>query len=213
MTWIKRLAAPRHWPIERKTSKFVVTSRGPHSFGIPLLVIIRDVLGYADTGKEAKKIITSGQVLVDGKKCKDIKFGIGLMDVVEIPAMSKSWRMLPLKLKETSETKTKLCKIVDKKILRGNKLQLNLHDGRNIIADNSYKTRDSILIELPDQKIKHHLKFQKGMLALILIGKRAGEISEIEKIETDRVWLKNGEIPIDGIMIVGKEKPMIHMGE
>lgn len=213
MSWMKRLSAPAHWPIEKKTAKFIVTSRGPHSFGIPLQVIIRDVLKYADTAKEAKKIITSGQVLVDGRKCKDIKFGIGLMDVIEIPGLSKSWRMLPQGLKEVSDSKVKICKITGKRNIKGNKLQLNMHDGRSIISDNSYKTRDSVIIEIPEQKIKQQLKFQEGMLALVIRGKRAGMLSEIEKIEKDRICLKAGEIPADAIIIVGKGKPAVELGE
>jgi len=88
---LKRLVAPRWWPIERKTRKFIVSPRGPHpkDISIPLLVLIRDVFKLAETNKEARKIIKKGEILVDGRKMKDPKFGVGLLDTIEIPALKK----------------------------------------------------------------------------------------------------------------------------
>ena len=94
---MKRMSAPRWWPILRKERKFVIAPRGSHpkELSLPLLVLIRDVLKIAETGREAKGIITRGEVLVDKKKRKDPKYGVGLFDVVEIPVMNKAWRIVP----------------------------------------------------------------------------------------------------------------------
>jgi small subunit ribosomal protein S4e len=64
MTIIKRIASPKWWPIERKTKKFVITSRGPYlrDLSLPLLVLIRDVLKLAETGKEASSVIKKGEI-------------------------------------------------------------------------------------------------------------------------------------------------------
>ena len=99
MVRLKRLVAPRWWPIERKTKKFILAPRGPHTkdFSLPLLVLIRDVLKLSETGKEAKNIIKKGEVLVDGKKRKDPNFGVGLLDLIEIPSLKKVWRAIPKK--------------------------------------------------------------------------------------------------------------------
>src|SRR3990172_7830180 len=97
--WLKRLAVPKWWPIEKKTHKFVVSPRGPHKKleSLPLTVFIRDVLKLAETAKEARTIIKRGEVLVDGKKRRDPKLGVGLLDVIEIPSLKKSWRVAPHK--------------------------------------------------------------------------------------------------------------------
>ena len=52
----KRLSVPNSWPIERKTETFPVKAdAGPHGeAGVPLLIVLRDVLGYADSRKEAR---------------------------------------------------------------------------------------------------------------------------------------------------------------
>lgn len=221
MARLKRLAAPRWWPIKRKVKKFVVSPRGSHprDSSLPLLVLIRDVLKLAETGNEAKKVIKAGEVLIDNRKMKDTKYGVGLLDTIEIPSMKKVWRAVPengLSFIEIppKEAKLKICKIVDKKTLRGNKNQLNLNDGRNIITDKKYSTYDSLLIELPEQKIVDHLKFEEGSLVLVTGGKNAGKLAKIKIIERNRLWLENEklfEIPKGMVIVVGKEKPIIKL--
>jgi small subunit ribosomal protein S4e len=216
---MKRLAAPRWWPIKRKENKFVISPRGSHpkEFSLPLLVLVRDVLKIAETNREAKGIIKKGEVFVDKKKRKDPKFGIGLFDVIEIPAMKKAWRAVPqngLSFVEIPEKEAnlKICKVMDKKTLKGNKNQLNLSDGRNILTDKNYSTYDSLLIELPEQKVVDHLKFEKGSTVLVIKGSNAGKLAKIKIIEKDRLWLDNEklfEIPKNLVVVVGREEPLI----
>lgn len=216
---MKRLTSPKWWPIKRKEKKFVISVRGAHSkdFSLPLLVLVRDVFKLAETAREAKSIITKGHVLVDKKKRKDPKFGVGLFDVVEIPAMKKAWRAVPkdglsfIEIPE-SEANLKICKIVDKKTLKGNKNQLNLSDGRNILTDKVYSTYDSLLIELPEQKIVDHLKFEKNSTVIVIKGSNAGKLAKIKTIEKNRLWLDNEklfEIPKNFVIVVGREQPVL----
>ena len=219
MTRLKRISSPSWWPVERKTKKFIVPPRGPHrkDLSLPLTVLLRDVLKITETGKEARNVIRRGEVLIDGRKIKDQKFGIGIFDLIEIPSLKKYWRIVPkngLSLIEIpeNEKKLKICKIIDKKTLRGKKNQLNLSDGRNIITEGQYSTQDSLLIELPEQKIVDHIKFEKGTTAMVTEGKNAGKISQIKEIEKNRVWLgdeKTFEVPKKLLIMVGKGKPMI----
>ena len=60
----KRLSAPKSWPVERKTETFTVKAdAGPHGEeGVPLLVLLRDVLGYADSRKEARYALNQDNV-------------------------------------------------------------------------------------------------------------------------------------------------------
>ncbi|MBU3905330.1 MAG: 30S ribosomal protein S4e [Nanoarchaeota archaeon] len=213
--WLKRISAPSWWPIKRKTHKFITTVRGPHADALSLHVLVRDVLGLAETGKEAKTIITSGNVLVDGKKRKDIKFGVGSMDVIEIPLMKKSWRAVPRKgltFIEADDNKIKLCRINGKRNIKKGKTQYNLHDGKNILSDKKYNTKDSLLLEIPSLKITDHVEFKEGNLAFVTRGSHDGLMSKIKTIDkiNKRVWL-NGEIevPIKNIMMVGKDKPLV----
>jgi small subunit ribosomal protein S4e len=217
----KRLTTPKWWPIERKTKKFTVVSRGPHprENSLPLLVILRDVLKLAETGKEAETVIRKGEIMVDSRKIKDPNYGVGIFDVVEIPSMKKSWRAVPkkglvfLEIPE-SEKNIKICKIIDKRILKGNRTQLNLNDGRNLITKESYSTNDSLIIGLPKQNIVEHIKFGKGSTAMVFGGRNSGMVSKIKDLEDDKAWIgeeKALEVPKRLLMIVGKDKPAIKL--
>lgn len=221
MTRLKRLASPKWWPIERKAKRFVSSPRGPYAkeFSLPLLVLVRDVLKITDNKKEAFKIIKKGEVLVDGKKRKDPNFGLGLFNVIKIPSINKTWRAVPkdglsfVEIPE-NEAKLKICKIIDKKTLRGNKTQLNLNDGRNILTNEKYSTCDSLLIEVPEQKIVDHLKFSENSTCMIFRGKNAGRMGKIKSIEKDRIMVgdeKTIEVPKGFVIIVGKEHPLIKL--
>jgi small subunit ribosomal protein S4e len=221
MTIIKRIAAPKWWPIEKKTKKFVIVPRGPYlkNLSLPLLVLIRDVLKLADNEKEASKIIKKGEILIDGRKRKDPKFGIGLFNIIEIPLMKKAYRAVPknglsfIEIPE-KEAKLKICKIVNKKSLKGNKNQINLNDGRNILTNENYSTHDSLLIEVPEQKIIDHIKFAENSTCMIFKGKNAGKIGKIKTIKKDRVLIgdeKTIEVPKDFVIVVGREQPLVKL--
>jgi len=221
MTISKRISAPKWWPIERKTKKFIITPRGPYlkEFSLPLLVFVRDILKIAETGREASNIIKRGEIFVDGRKRKDPKFGIGLFNIIEIPSMKKTYRAVPkngLSFIEISEkeAKLKICKIVNKKSLKGNKNQVNLNDGRNILTNEKYSTHDSLLIEVPEQKIIDYIKFAENSTCIIFKGKNAGKVGKIKSIEKNKVWIETDkviEVPKNFVMVVGREQPLIKL--
>lgn len=207
---MKRLAAPRLWPVHRKKAVWTVKpSPGPHPMRecLPLQVIIRDILDYAKTGKEAKKIITDGKIIVDGSVRKDRRFPVGLMDVIEIPGLEKLYRVLPKYRKglvlqpiEAEEKNFKLCKVIGKTTIKGGKTQFNLHDGRNlflvegrdyseeeeseteIISLNDIKVNDVLKISIPNQKFEEYIKLEEGVIGLIVGGKNAGRFGVIKDI-------------------------------
>jgi len=199
---LKRLAAPRSLSIKRKIAKWTIKpSPGPHPADrcIPLGIIVRDMLSLCDNRKEAKKIIGSGEILVDGKPRKDLKFPCGLMDVISIPKLDKSYRVLfdkkgrlTLVPIEGDEENWKLCLIKNKTTLKGNRIQLNLHDGRNIIIEkDNFKTGDTIKLSFRDNKIIDVYPMEKGTTALITGGSHIGEVAKIESIEIRRSFQPN----------------------
>jgi small subunit ribosomal protein S4e len=207
-----------------KKPKWLVTPRGPHRKVecIPLLRIVRDILGYADTAREANKIIKGGMVLVDKIARKDPTYGVGLMDVVEIPEAGQCFRVLPSKKKhelkpiDKKETGIKLCKVVGKKVVAKGKTQLNLHDGTNILVDGKdFKTGDSVVLALPGKKIKETLSFSKGAFGLVVRGRHIGQSGKVGDItpgnEVQKSLTNIGELQTltEYIFIIGKDKPMI----
>jgi small subunit ribosomal protein S4e len=229
---LKRLRTPKFWKVKKKEKKWSVRpSAGPHKMfeSIPLLVLVRDVLNVTDKGEEAKKIIKSREIIVDGKARRDHKYPVGLMDVVSIPKLEKHYRIVPSKQGlgvieiSKSEAGKKICRINDKKTLKGSVTQLNCHDGRNIVSKKGkdYKTGDSVLIELPSQKIVEHMKIGKGSLVLITKGKNAGIIASVKKLSEATVkepakvtCVMEGEkeetdVDKNYVFVVGQKKPLI----
>jgi len=198
---LKRFKAPKHWPIHPKENKWTVKpNAGPHAIveSLPLLLIVRDILGVADNSREAKRIINNGEILVDGRIRKDYKFPVGFMDVIEIPKTGRVYRVLPdekgrliLHPIATENKEFKLCKITDKTTIRGGKTQLNLHDGRNCLTDEQCKVGDVVILKVPDQEISEVIDFENGTIGLITGGKHIGEIGRIKEINITKSSMPN----------------------
>ena len=198
---LKRLNTPKYLQIKRKHGKFFVKpSPGPHPsrFCLPLIHIVRDLLKIVDNHREAKKLIGLGNFKVDGNIVRDKAYPLGLMDVLSIEKMNKHYRILPdshhgLILHEIPETEStfKLCRITQKSTVKGGHIQLNLHDGRNILVrvkdptkpkEDVYKRMDVLKISVPEQEIMKVLKFKEGNLAIIMSGKNIGQIGKVINI-------------------------------
>jgi len=198
---LKRLNTPAYLQIKRKHGKFFVKpSPGPHPERVclPLLHIVRDMLKFVDNHREAKKLIGLGHFKIDGKVVRDRGFPVGLMDVLSVVKINKHYRILPdshygLILHEITEEEStyKLCRINNKTNIKGGHLQLNLHDGRNILIrvkdprnpkEDKYKRMDVLKISLPDQEIMKVLKFKDKNLAIIMSGKNIGQVGKIVSI-------------------------------
>lgn len=227
---LKRFKAPKHWPIHPKENKWTTKpNAGPHAIeeSLPLLLIIRDILGVADNAREAKRVINNGEILVDGRVRKDYKFPVGFMDVIEIPKSESVYRILPdekgrlILHKITAENKEfKLCKIVDKTTIKGGKTQLNLHDGRNCLVEGEYKAGDVVVLKVPDQDVSERIVFEEGTIGLITGGKHTGEIGRIKEINitkssmpnTVEMETENKKVFLtlkDYVFVIGKEEAVI----
>lgn len=243
-TGLKRKPAPRFWPIHRKEFAWVVKpSPGSHASEncLPLAVVMRDTLGFAKTRREAKKIVTQGKVRVDGQVRRDDGFPVGLADVVSIPDVEKSFRVLPsakgliLQPIDREEAKFKLCRIEDKKVVRNKGIQLNLHDGSNVLfrvadlknpKEDVYETLDTVKIGLPEKQIIESIKMKEKDYAIITGGKnvgRHGNIVEIEKAVGKKrrnalVTIEDGKANryqtiLNFVFAIGETQPLISLPE
>ncbi|MHA1683379.1 MAG: 30S ribosomal protein S4e [Promethearchaeota archaeon] len=238
-TFQKRLNTPGFWKIHKKNGKYITKPRpGPHPSRncFTLMYIIRDLLKLSQNAKEVKTILNNGKVRVDGKNRKDPHFPVGLMDVIEIPDMKKIYRVVPekahnIKLVEISKDKSfKMCKIKNKTTIKSGTIQLNLHDGRNILVpvkdptkpkEDVYKVNDVIKIDVLTQEIADHVKFENEKYAIVHAGVnngRHGKIVEITKRfgpNADVVTIDDNGVQFDTslhfVMVLGDKKPIIEM--
>ena len=230
---LKRLAAPQTVRIHRKERKLTIKpSSGPHPLkqSVPLGLLVRDYLGLCDTYREAKRLIGNGSILVDTVKRKNHKFPCGLMDVVSLPQLKKDYRVLydrkgklALVSLSVKEAEWKLCRIENKTLLKGKKVQLNLHDGKNIIVPkDTYHTGDVLKLSLKDHKISEVYPFAKGSISMVIGGSHVGETANIQEIETSRSSAPNlAKLKGDSefstlthyVFPIGKTKPVVALPE
>ncbi len=241
---LKRKPAPRFWPIHRKEFTWAVRpSPGPHSSMkcMPLAIVLRDTLGFAETRKEAKTIVAQGKVQVDGRIRKNDDFPVGVMDVISLPEAGKSFCVLPyykgllFNPIGAEQSKFKLCRIEDKTTCNDGQVQLHLHDGSNLtikIADlknpqeDVYQTFDTLKISLPDKQILEHAKMKEKDYAIITGGKnigKFGKIVEIEKAEGKKhrnalVTIEDEkghhyQTTLEFVFAIGETEPLISLPE
>jgi small subunit ribosomal protein S4e len=239
---LKREPAPAFWPINRKRMTWAPRTRpGPHprNNSIPLVMVLREILGHAKTAREAIRIISIGKVKVDGVIRRDHRFAVGLMDVLQIEGAAEIFRVLPKPNVgltpmpiEQKEAGFKLCKIIGKKNIPGGKTQLNLHDGRNMIIQTrdprqktgeEYSVGGAMQIGFPGQKIISAVPFQAGALGLVVDGRNQGLMGRIESItpgthardKSVRIETASGsfETPAAYVIPVGTNAPLVGVGK
>ena len=225
---LKTLTVPKTWPIKKKGQTFVVrpTPGKKYMTSMPLSLVFKTLLKSCKTMKEVKNILQDKEVFVDGKRQKNPRSLIGLMDVLSVPESKEYYRLIINKNKKLQlvkisdkEANLKLNKIIGKTFLKKKVIQLNLSDGRNInVKKDSYSVGESLLIEIPKQKIKEHYKFEKGNYAYLIKGKHLGShgvIQGISKEGQNMVSVKTKdnifETPKESVFIIGKDKPAIQI--
>ncbi len=240
---LKRKPAPRFWPIHRKELPWIVKpSSGSHSLQncLPLTLVLRDILGVAQTRKEAKMILSEGKVLVDGKIRRKDDFPVGLMDVIAMPDAGKYYRVMPshkglvLNPIGKEEASFKLVRVEDKTTVK-NGMQIALHDGSNMFvkvadpkkpAEVTYETFDILKVTYPEKQVASTLKTKEGNLAVITGGKnigKQGRIVEIEKTEAKKrrqalVVVEDAkgaryQTILDFVFCIGEAEPLIGLPE
>ncbi len=239
---MKALAAPQVQRVPRKERPWTVKpSPGPHpaTRSLPLLIVLRDVLKVAESNREARKIISNGEVMVDGKAVRDYKWPIGVMDVVEMPKVGEQYRVLPdptgtLRLipipKE--EARLKIVRVEGVTTLKGGHFEVHLSGGRNILVRVSdpakpgqlpYRPLDSLLLTLPDSEVKDRVELKVGNLALVVWGKNMGRSGKVVSVTRGWGWERSVvaledpsgnrfETSLDSVYVVGREKPLVTIG-
>lgn len=226
---LKRYFSPKSWKIKRKGIVYITKpSPGPHriEMALPLNVILRDVLGYAVTNREVKFMLANKDITVDSIRRRDLKFPVGLFDVLSLNDIGEHFRIILDKKGSIvliriskDESGLKLCKIVGKGIMKG-KTQLNLYDGRNMLVEkDSYKVGDVVLIGLSKNSgIKDHIKLAKDSLIFLTGGKHIGETGKVQDISGSRIIYKTEKGDVVETLKkyafpVGKDKPLIKITE
>ncbi len=191
----KRLSVPNSWPVERKENTFTVKAdAGPHGeAGVPLVIVLRDVLGYVDDRKEARYALSQGSVLVNGDPARDESRPIGMFDILAFEQREEQFRVFPdeggrlsLTPVDESAAESRLGKIVGKRQVGGGAFQLTLHDGANIqlspAAAADYSVGDSLVLDNETTDVVAHFPYEEGAMVTAVAGAHAGEIGTVAEL-------------------------------
>lgn len=228
---MKRLAAPRTWPLKRKANVFIAKqTAGAHSVeeSMPAVTVLRDMVGIVDTAREAKRIIGNREFFVDGKAVKNPKAPVGFMDIVSVPKMGLVYRMLltdkgKLALVPVDETEAgwELARIEGKTVVKGGRFQLNLSGGRNIVLDsNDYRCGDSLKVSFDGQKVLDHYPLAENATVLIKEGIHAGQVRKVKSVDTIKgpsdnivVFTDGSETVVSNCFVIGADSSAIKLPE
>jgi len=161
--------------------------------------------------------------------------------VVALPDVEKWYRVLPnekglfLHSISKDEATFKLCRIENKTVLNQGNVELNLHDGRNVLVkvkdpnkpeEDVFQTSDTLKISLPNQEILSHMKLAEGVPALIVRGKNAGKHGKIVAIERRQRQKRRDSLvtvedekgnrfqtTVDYVFVIGDKQPHLSLPE
>ncbi|MFH1311244.1 MAG: hypothetical protein ABIH65_02455 [Nanoarchaeota archaeon] len=198
---LKRQESPKSWPIYRKGTKYIVRPNSGIQKGIPILIVLRNLLKLAQNRKEVKRAIHLKNIFVNNKPVRDEKNSIFLFDTLKIIPLKKSYRLeilnngkIGMKEIKEDESNYKIIKVVNKKMLKGKKMQLNMDDGRNLFSDIECKINDSVIINFNEKKIEKCIPLKEDTEVFIFAGKHAGSKGNLIKIDKNK---KMAEVNID----------------
>lgn len=198
---LTRNEVPKTWPIARKGTKSIVVPSHNKKNGIPVLILLRDILKVGKIRKEVEKIVREGKIKVNGRVIKDDKFALVFWDILSVG--EKNYKLVlenkKFKLQETKD-KEKIIKIVGKKIMPKGAVQINLQDGRNILSKEKMDINDSLVINF-EGKIVKKIGLKENSRIVVISGSHIGEEGKIEKINEDKreatVLIKKEEVNLN----------------
>jgi len=186
---LKRQKVPKSWPTKKKGTKYIVRPNSNLKEGIPMLIVLRDLIKLSQTRKEVKRSIFLKHILVNNKVLKDEKNSVSLFDIINVVPSKKYYQIVlsekgKFDFKEIKKTEAnqKISRIVNKKTLKGKKTQLNLSGGINILSEFKCNINDSILINLENKKIEKCLPLKEKGVVLVFAGKHTGKEGIIKKM-------------------------------
>jgi small subunit ribosomal protein S4e len=187
---LKRLAAPKHWMLDKLSGVFAPRpSPGPHKLRecLPLIVLLRNRLKYALTRKEVTSIVMQRHIKVDGKVRTDPTYPSGFMDVISIEKTNEHFRLLfdtkgrfAVQRITNQEADYKLAKVKNSRTGDKGIPYIGLHDGRTIrYPDPLIKVNDTVKVDIKTGKVVDFVKFDVGNLVMITGGRNLGRVGVI----------------------------------
>ena len=127
----------------------------------------------------------NGMVKINNTVRKDENFPVQVFDTVNLEKAKLNYRLEIVNKKyslveiSAKEAETKIVKIVGKKTIGEDKIQMNLDDGQNVLTKEKFSVGDSVVLNTKENKIVKVLPLKEGAKIEVILGKHAGEKGEL----------------------------------
>ncbi|PWN20286.1 putative ribosomal protein S4.e, cytosolic [Microstroma glucosiphilum] len=187
---MKRLAAPSSWMLDKLGGTYAPRpSNGPHKTreSLPLVILLRNRLKYALTGREVIAITAQRLIKVDNKVRTEPTYPTGLMDVVSIEKSGESFRIL-YDVKGRFVVHRITGEEASYKLLKVRKAQLGAkgvplivtHDGRTIrYPDPLIRVGDTVRFNIETGKLEEHIHLDTGITCMVTGGRNQGRVGTL----------------------------------
>ncbi len=173
-------------PVQRKGTKYVARARSYLNQSVPVLIAARDMLKLARTAKDVKEMIKEKLLKINGKIVSDYRESIKLFNIFEA---GKAYKLIILPTGKfeleviKGKADSRLCKIINKKLIEKSKIQLNMHDGTNIVVPvkDRIMVHDSVELDFSN-KMKQHISLEKGKKLFVMAGKYTGLTGKADEV-------------------------------
>ena len=184
---LTRAKVSKKWPIPRKGTKYVARPFRDINSGVSVVVAIRDMLKLAKTSREVKHMVHNKLIKINDKTVGDIKECVRLFDIMD---SDKRYKLIVLPTGrfnfEESKNDFILSKVLNKRLVKSGKIQLNLYNGENVISDKKINVGDSVELDF-DCKIRKVLPLKEGAKILVSSGKNIGRHGTVRFIDGKKV--------------------------
>lgn len=179
-------------PIARKGTQYVARPRSHHRTGVSVLVAVRDMLKLAHTTREVQAMIKSKSLMINGRAVRDFHEAIHLYTLLDADKRYKVGLTTSGRLTlEATTAKTRVAKIVGKKMLRGKVVQVNFHDGTNVLTKENVVVGGSAEIDLHN-KVVRWIPLEKGAHVFVRSGSSKGHAGTVKSLEDGKVHVTIG---------------------
>jgi small subunit ribosomal protein S4e len=226
---IKRINAPKRWDILRKDNKFI-TKPNPGrklDMAVSINTALKEMLTVSSSTKETKYLIKHKGIMVNGVRRYDDKFPVGLFDVLSIAGQQhyrlivNSQNKLEFVHITEAESKLKISKVENKRMIAGGKIQVTCTDGRTFLFDKAGADKiminDTVEYAVPGQEVKNTFNLNKGALVLLYKGKHIGNIVKVNDFKGSNITFdldgETLETKKSYAFVVGKDKAVVTVTE
>jgi small subunit ribosomal protein S4e len=185
---IKRKTMGKFWPVARTGTKYMAVPTHEARSSLPLILVMRDLLKVVKSKKELKKLLNEKQILINNKVIRETNYPLMLYDSLSLPAAKKNYKIIldnkRFNVKEAtdSEIKTKTYRVINKRLLPGKKIQINLNGGKNIITNEKIETGEFVIVDNATNKISKTVALKKDVEVIVIAGKHIGKIGKIKEL-------------------------------